>query len=237
MTLASIINPPPRVRFVIGGQGAPRETILGGLLPTPTLSTFTGTTPGENGLILEIDATVRQNHRISQSIPQHPVEEGFEISDDVQPKPKTLVLDCIISDIPPQILAAFAQPILDLINGNTRSSSAWTVLKGLVGEMVDGSTLQPELLGQPFDVVTSLDVYKSMLVEDINLNRSQSTGESISFSISLRQVRIVSSVVGPDRANAPIGANPDSVVGRSGTSPASETNSNQASGLATAVNQ
>ncbi len=234
MTLSQIISPPRRVQFITNTQPVENTTSLFGIAPSASalLSLFAQS----DNVILQIDATPRQTHRIGQKVPKHPVEEGFPISDDVQPDAKTLILDCVISDIPPELLAAFAQPFRDIHNGNTRSSSAWTVLKGLVGEEVEGSTLQPALLGKPFTVVTSLDVYRDMLVEDINLQRSRETGEAISFSINLSQIRIVTSARTSNRDTAPDGAGADSNVGRVGTSPANPASATQASSLATAVN-
>ena len=236
MTLSAIINPPQRVQFLVATTD-PTESAstftLFGVLPIPSASSFFG--PQGEGVLLEIDATPRQNHRISQRIPQHPVEEGFDVADDVQPNARSLILDCIISDIPPQALLALVQPITDLVNGNTRSSSAWTTLKGMAGETVDGLPLQTDLYGKPFDVLTSLDLYKNMMIEDINLTKSSSVGEAISFSISLREIRIVSSII-LQGSNRPVGIGEDSENGRVAPTEASPANTASASSLAGAVN-
>lgn len=46
---------------------------------------------------------------------------------------------------------------------------------------------------EPFTVVTVLDIYRDMIIEDLDVPRSANIGESLRFRMSLKQVKIVES--------------------------------------------
>jgi hypothetical protein len=233
MALSNIINPPKRVQFILSDSAGivEEEATLGGVLPLPDVLGLSAS------VILSIDATPRQTHRLSQQIPQHPVEEGFDISDDKQTKPKRLTIDGVISDTPSDLVAAIAEPIASLIRGESLSSSAWQVLKGLMGEQVDGVVLQPDLDGVPFDVQTGLDLYRNMLIEDVVVNRTSETGEAIWFTANLKEIRTVSSeTIATGRGTGvPIGAGADADRGRVGAATPSDESTAQATATQGAI--
>jgi len=222
VALSNILNPPIHTEFLLRGSAAviDEDTILGYDPPLPDLLSRT------DYVILKIDATPRQTHRMQQDVPEYPIETGFNIVDDVQRKPKRLTIDGIISDVPSDLLASLIEPVASLVRGESLSITAWQILKGLMGEQVDGVYLQPDLVGQPFDVVTGLDLYTNMIIENLTVTRTSDTGEALWFSASLKEIRTVSSETISTGAGTgrPIGSGGDADRGRvSGETPSSET--------------
>jgi len=190
MALQEILNPPSRVQFVVKGQGSvvASETILGGVLPLPDFTI-------SEDVILTIDATPRQGHSLTRQVPQFPVEKGVDISDDYQLRPKRLTLDGVVSDTPMDLIQSITAQIANITAGETPSAAAWEIIKGLMGEEIEGTTLKPELIGEPFDVITGLDLYQNMVIENMAVSRTVSTGKSIQFTMSLLEIRTVSAEV------------------------------------------
>ena len=79
MALSNILNPPIHTEFLLRGSAAviDEDTILGYDPPLPDLLSRT------DYVILKIDATPRQTHRMQQDVPEYPIETGFNIVDDV----------------------------------------------------------------------------------------------------------------------------------------------------------
>ena len=185
MALTDILTPPKRVQFIERSSDAFGESsILGGVLPLPDFLA-----PGT--VILILDATPRQSHAITTRIPQHPVEVGADINDHIQPEPRRLVIDGVVSDTPIDLIAAIAEPVAALIRGASRSISAYEKLK----ELAENLNLDQDGNSQPFDVQTGLDLYESMGIESLTVTRTSETGKAIEFTAALKEIRIVSSEI------------------------------------------
>lgn len=226
MALSELIRPPKRVQFITRADSAQvEETSLLDSLPVPD---FIGIS---DNVILTIDATPRQTHTIKVLLPEHPVEEGANITDHIQALPVELVLDGVISDTPIDLVALLGEIIN--IGGVSRSISAWQVLKGLAKNLDVIGEFGPQL-GKPFSVQTGLDFYYSMGITSLVVNRTPDTGESIHFTVHLKEIITVESVVAtataPTEAGTgsaiPSGTGTDADRGRlSGSTPGSEVGS------------
>lgn len=142
-------------------------------------------TGGRLGTV-ELDATVSETHSAASDVTQHPVEAGANVVDHVRPKPRTLVLEAIVTDTPVPNAAApqgewRAQP--------GRAAAAWETLMRL------------REARQPLTVVSLLGVYENMVIQDLTVPRTTQTGGDIGapagsalhFTATLLQVRVVSS--------------------------------------------
>ncbi len=235
MALDQILNPPKRVQFLETNLDArfSNETVLGGVIPD-ILS-------NDNLVILTIDATVRQQHSLRRRLPTFPIEQGMKITDDAKLEPKDLVLDCVISDTPMDLVAAIGaigQILPGDIGGVSPSVTAWNILKALMGDQFEGNTIITELAKQPFDVSTGLEFYRNMMLESVSVPRSLATGKALRFTVNLKEIIIVSSEIVPtgEGTGRPIGS--EGTVGRGrveGQEPAAGT-STQASNLTAGIN-
>ena len=138
---------------------------------------------------LVIDATLRETHISSSDITENPVEEGAKITDHVQNKPDELIMEGVISDSP------LGFPILgNIIN----IVNTVTTLFGQSSRSQDGYNKLRELKTKrvPFTVITGLKRYENMVIKDLNIDRTATTGKSINFRAVIKEIRIVSSQTG-----------------------------------------
>ena len=144
---------------------------------------------------LRIDAMIQETHNRSAETTDFEVEDGVTISDHVKLNPLTLELSCFISDAPANFFGVreltdiSANVINSLLPGpdrsgvpNARSRSpidAWNYLNTVWEEQ--------NLIA----VVTSLQVYRNMILTNLSAPKSSAIGRSLEFKASLKEVRIV----------------------------------------------
>lgn len=134
---------------------------------------------------ITIDAATEQ-HQLSSTITDHPVEDGADISDHSRPDPETVTLECVISNTP-------------LTSGSSR-----TVTSGSQSFTTTAAARDPQRAqaaytalqklrtgGKLVTVVTSLRSYESMAIQSISIPRDAKTADALKFAITLKQVRIV----------------------------------------------
>lgn len=122
---------------------------------------------GQN-VSISLDVVPSENHQISSSITDHPVEEGANVSDHARPDPDILTLECVISNTP---LGASADP--------NRSQNAWVALRGLRDR------------GALVTVVTTLGRYESMEIQSVSVTRDAPTYNALSFTVTFKKIRVV----------------------------------------------
>lgn len=144
------------------------------------------------GNIIDIDACIEETHELSNTVTDHPVEQGFNISDHSRPDPDVVTLRCFVSNTP-------------LSTEQTKTS----VKEGAVSF----DTTAPEVIGNrgkdTFDklkklrddgtliaVVTTLKTYavsstEGMIVQKISIPRTTKNYDGLEFSMTLKQIRIV----------------------------------------------
>lgn len=130
-----------------------------------------------------IDASVSETHSDTSDVTENPVEQGAKITDHVQIKPKQLTIQGVISDTP--INFAFVDNVAGAINtvksylgGTTRSIDAYNRLVDIQRKR------------DPITVITGLRVYSNMILQNISVNRTATTGKAVHFTAELREIRI-----------------------------------------------
>jgi hypothetical protein len=118
-----------------------------------------------------MDVSQYQTHKFPSRITEHPVEDGSVIADHVTLLPTVLEIDGRVSD------ASVA--LSDTISGKGTAQDAFRELVRLQRDR------------EPFTVVTGLAVYQNMLIETLEVPRDSSDGQSIRFSMVIRELQIV----------------------------------------------
>jgi hypothetical protein len=147
----------------------------------PTIPAFTSSVFMLSGMygtkrigLVDVDAFIRESHRMTAEVTEYPVEEGDEISDHVIQKPNELDVDGIIGTnnlfIPVPLPSDF-----------TRAYDGYQDL------------LAAKEAGEPISVVTGLTVYDQMIIVDFTIDRDKDNGRSLEFKMSLKHVKIVQS--------------------------------------------
>ena len=49
---------------------------------------------------LVVDACVKEDHALENATTDHPVEEGYNVTDHSRPQPRRLSLECVVSNSP-----------------------------------------------------------------------------------------------------------------------------------------
>jgi hypothetical protein len=134
---------------------------------------------------LELDASISEVHEIEAEVTEHPVESGFQVSDNVRRKPLRVTIDGIVSNTP--IVSGFvraAQQIQGLYAGNSdvdasRTETAFKTLQRLF----DNQTL--------ISVYTKINTYDSMVIKSLRIPRDKSVGDALRFTAVCWEVRVV----------------------------------------------
>ena len=120
---------------------------------------------------VELDVTMREDHRYSSRVTNYPVEEGSTLSDHIINEPAEITLEGIVTDSPLSILSFF-----------NRSVDAFNQFVEIHEKR--------ELV----TVVTGLKIYPNMAITSLNVPRDLRTGQSLKFTIELQNVILDSSV-------------------------------------------
>lgn len=142
---------------------------------------------------LKLDAALTETHTADVDVTDHPVEQGADISDHRRPKPRTLTIEGFVTNTPmPAETAESVQRGL-VRNGQT------------VGTFQSRSTLEPTRSGEAYEtllsfregdlltVVTTMETLEDMAITALSVPRDAKTGQALRFSVTLKQVIIVSS--------------------------------------------
>jgi hypothetical protein len=138
--------------------------------------------PGDaEGVILQLDASINENHSFSSNITEHPIENNSVISDHVILRPRLLHIEGTVTDTPVQFLSVLTTGSLGNVGGQSLSPSlqSWQTLLHLWIDRI------------PFDVVTGKDFYKNMIIRTVNSQANAMIGRQNKFSIELQQLQIV----------------------------------------------
>lgn len=134
----------------------------GGVLDAITL----GTEP------LVFDASVQEQHGEQYGVATSPIEGGALVTDHVQRQPVVLTVDVVLTDNPDGGFEDFTSARRDRY-------------KDLYGQILAVARTR-----EPFDFVTSLRFYPSMVFTSIGAPRTKDTGSSLICSLVMREIEI-----------------------------------------------
>jgi hypothetical protein len=149
------------------------------------------------GPAITIDACAEESHQLTNTITDHPVERGTNISDHVRPDPDLVTLQCFVSNTP----LSQEQQTRTIREGNLEfeSTSVEDVPIGQDngrGARVFAALEKLRLDGTMVQVVTTLKTYalketEGMVIQSITIPRRPANYDGLEFSITLKQIRIV----------------------------------------------
>lgn len=146
---------------------------------------------------IEIDSCLEETHDLTNTVTDHPVEDGFDVSDHSRPDPDQVKLRCFISNTPLSV----EQQLRSIRAGDTTFDTTATgpVTIGAVGGRGDKNFVALKKLrdeGTFIQVVTTLKTYglsatQGMAITAISVPRTRQNYDGLEFTISLKQIRIV----------------------------------------------
>jgi len=130
---------------------------------------------------VKIGCTFEEAHQDELQITEHPVEKGAQINDHAFKLQPEVTIQCGWSNAD---FAALIGTLESIFTGGGLPSADYI------------STVYSQLLAlqetrQPFDVVTSMRMYRDMLFKSLRVVKDQKTGKALSVTATLKQIRIV----------------------------------------------
>lgn len=160
---------------------------------------------GKIGL-LELDATITEDHIYSNTVSSFPVEDGSDVSDHVRQEPEQISITGIVTKSPVSFLGGIIGSGAGSINrkggifqrgkgsGNDRVQEA---LESLLSNMgydfpeQGGTTQRVSRVVTPIQIVTGLRIYSDMIIVRLSIPRDKDTGAAIQVNLTAKKIRFV----------------------------------------------
>jgi len=159
---------------------------------------------------IALDATLSEVHTSTAQVTDHPVEDGADVSDHVIQRPDELDIAGVISNTPIEILGGAAAAF-----NPQRAEDAYEEIRVL------------KTTGTLITVVTPIRTYEQMAITSLVVNRDSVTGDAVSLSMRMKEVRTVESLT-VDVDPAVLRAKPKKNRGRQPPAPADSVTSTKA---------
>ncbi len=127
---------------------------------------------------VRIDAYVSENHKMTASVTQYPVEDGSYLNDHVNQEPDELTINGVVG-----VKSIY---LFDISFPSLFSSRASDIFLKL-------ETLKTD--GEPIDVVTGLKLYEDMVITELNVGREAASGQGLEFTMNLKKLNVVTTEV------------------------------------------
>ena len=118
------------------------------------------------------DGFITVTHNKQLEITQNPVETGASIVDHAYVKPATVTMKIIVSDVHASLVEG------QFSDSWSRAVSAWNVLKQLQEDRI------------PVSVLTKLDLYENMLIQNLQATDEANTYTTLSADVTLQEIPI-----------------------------------------------
>jgi len=161
--------------------------------------------PGKEEVALEFDAVITETPGYSATATTNAVEDGTDISDNVNLAPETLSLECVVSNNPVTLeraaAAASVGAVTNLLPG-AAAGIALTAAGSLAGLLVGSSDpakaafdFLEELYRnrEPFDLQTGLKLYTNHVITSIGIARTAQNANALEFTLTTQKITIVQS--------------------------------------------
>ena len=140
--------------------------------------------------VMTLDASLRENHVRSSIVAENEIEDGSVISDHVRRNPDSVTIDGIISDFPVGLLGI---PGVSATELQRKILGSEGLVKGVRKNPEDAWQYLIELqdAAEPFTVITSLQTYDDMIIEELSAPRTSEDGKSLLFTARLKKIKLV----------------------------------------------
>jgi hypothetical protein len=142
-----------------------------------------------------IDACKEESHDLPNVVTDHPVEEGFNITDHVRPEPDKVRLSCFISNTPLSTQQQGRAVQEGSVKFTTNSPPPSEVQNRAADAFAQLKKIRDE--GTLVKVVTTLKTYgadsstEGMVIEALSISRTAKNYNGLEFMVQLKQIRVV----------------------------------------------
>lgn len=137
-----------------------------------------------------VDACLSEQHTLASDVTQFPRERGKDVGDHVRPKRAVVQLECIVSNAPIDVTQR--ERVSDA-SGVTFNSTAVDDTSGVAGyaQSAYQELKRLRLSKTTLTVVTSLETYEDMVIENLSIPVSSRTGDALVFTVNLVELETV----------------------------------------------
>ncbi len=146
---------------------------------------------------ITVDSCLDESHNMHNTVTDHPVEQGFNVSDHCRPDPERVTLRCFVSNTP----LSTEQKTRAVSEGALRfeTTAQEAVAIGAVDGRGDQTYRKLKKLrdeGTLCKLATTLKTYQAsategMIIEDITIPRTAQNYDGLEFTVVFKQIRIV----------------------------------------------
>lgn len=174
---------------------------------------------------LFFDVVPHESHSLGATVTEHPVEQGVTITDHVRPNPAQLTVEGFVSNAPIAPDGSFViSEVLDIpqvpipLNVNGAITAIGNAIGGLLGKTPPVAQVQEVLsqtnyVAQTLATLKSLQAqavlltvicdgplganafYENMILESIDVDRDPGVGTGATFTLGLKEIRVVQSSI------------------------------------------
>lgn len=148
------------------------------------------------------DATISEQHNESNTVTDHPVEEGVPVTDHSRPNPDRPTFECYISNSPvdPTQQSRAVQQAGFTFQSSSANNSKVGATQGYAQQAYE-KLRKLRLQGTLLTVVSTVRTYKSMVIESISIPVSTWDKDALHFTITFKQIRVVKNKLTTTSAN------------------------------------
>lgn len=141
---------------------------------------------------IELGCSISETHTSKVEVTEHPVEEGFAVTDHARPMPDEVSIEGLVTDTP--LSRAQQRRTVEAFGITFESASEAEHIRGQPGYAAQAYAKLLDLHDHPrlITIVTELRRYENMLMTSLAVPRNKDVGDSLRFTASFKTVRIVS---------------------------------------------
>jgi hypothetical protein len=140
---------------------------------------------------VELDASVTETHSLANTVTDHPVEDGVNVSDHSRPEPDALTIEGIVSNTPFSTSTQTRAVNSGSVTFDTTSEANVPRDQPGYAEEAYRKLRQLRDEGVLCTVVTTLRTYTSMAITSVSVPRDSKTYDALRFSITFKRVVVV----------------------------------------------
>lgn len=129
--------------------------------------------------IIDIDCRLSEEHNYESNVTRFPVEEGIDVTDNIQRRPITFSLSGIVTNSPVNFLGDLTTT--GLLESGARTALAYERLKQIYRD------------SEIVDVRTTLETYVGYAMTSLSFPRSLNTGDGLFFNATFVEFQTVQS--------------------------------------------
>lgn len=141
---------------------------------------------------LDLGSVLSEDWSDDAKVTSHPVEKGADIADHVRPEPLTCKLEGIISSVPVGGANAAYTPATGV--GGKGEWTSFDFAPTDIAQQAAGTLSDIKAAGLPVTVKTSRRQAPNMVLEHFGQSRDSKIGDALKYSLSFREVRLVTTL-------------------------------------------